>query len=127
VTDEGDHIAWADERIAELERWQKVDLENCKRHLADFNDILRGLTDTIAPELWNDAATPSTTAHKLQDAAAVLVEMLTAATDTAVQRGKTIDELEAEVTGAAEDYRKLSEAVAAVYKRLKWFEATYGG
>jgi hypothetical protein len=47
-------------KLAELERWQNVDLENYKRHLAE------------------------------------LTEMLTAATDVAMQRGKRIDYLEDE-------------------------------
>ena len=57
-----DDLAEARQRIAELERWQQVDLENYKQHLAE------------------------------------LTEMLTAATDVAVQRGKRIDELKLELT-----------------------------
>lgn len=61
MTNRGVGYDWAMARIAELERWQTVDLANYKRHVAE------------------------------------LTEMLTAATDTAVQRGKLIDELELEI------------------------------
>jgi hypothetical protein len=53
---------WAHARIAELERWQKVDLANYKRHVDE------------------------------------LTEMLIAATDTATQRGKRIDQLESKLS-----------------------------
>lgn len=76
VTAEDEDAAWAAARIAELERWQTVDLENYKRHLAELEQRqLANIAD------FNSVATKN----------AELEEMLTAATDVAVQRGKRID------------------------------------